>query len=117
MSTLKLLEDNRRHYQHISWLSSNGVKTRIINMETSYIVNVMRKVAQKLVIAREFSLVSEFQTYNGVAYEEYSKAFYNEYLYRQAVIDNRINKSASDNQELEDYLNSHNSGKYIWINQ
>lgn len=91
---LQQLEEQRRKYQALTWKSNIGVKTRIQDMDDSYLVNCLRKVGEKLAIAERYPAVDEFQGYEGVSYYTYSSCMYNEYLYRQELV----------NEEYRDYL-------------
>ena len=78
----RLLEE-RVEYSKVEWLSSNGVSTPIVNMTNDYLLNVLRKVTEKNIIACQLEYVEEFQKYQGLTYSNWVRFFYNEYLYRK----------------------------------
>lgn len=121
MQTLNQLIEKREHYKNLSWKSSNGTNNFIIYMDDDHLVNVLRNVANKLLISQQFPLVDEFQKYNGIAYAVYADALYNEYQLRKIELQKRINMRSNlrstyedyvDNEaqhirDLEDYINGH----------
>lgn len=120
MTTLQELLAKREHYKNLSWKSSSGSSTFILFMDDDYLLNVLRNVANKLVVSQQFPQVDEFQTYNGVAYAVYADALYNEYQLRKIELQKRINmrnnlgntyadyvdQQAQDSRDYEDYLSS-----------
>ena len=77
----KRAKELQKEYAHIKWSSSNH-SIKIIDMDDNYLVNALRKVAEKEWIAGRYPQVKEFQTYNGLAYKSYGKIFYAEYKLR-----------------------------------
>jgi hypothetical protein len=70
-------------YKNVVWLSNGGKKTLISNIEDDYLLNILRKVNEKLTLAERYPQVNEFQEYEGVTYKKWSSYLYNEYLYRK----------------------------------
>lgn len=117
----------RSLYKNINWLSSNGKKTTINNLDDDYLLNILRKVNEKLTLAERYPFIKEFQEYEGVAYKEWSSYLYNEYLYRKeeieiqnAVEDLEIEYQYQLKQEYDDYnfmdidyYHIENNGKYF----
>ena len=86
---LQQLELNRKEYINIKWKSSNGVSTRLIDVDDDYLLNIIRSVSKSLTVAEHFPQVKEFQEYNGIKYTDYQKYLQNEYLYREELIEAR----------------------------
>ena len=69
----------------IKWISGNGIAVTVRNMETSHIVNVIRKIAPKARLQNEFPYIHEFnEQYYGRKYSEWVEILYNEYKLRAA---------------------------------
>ena len=97
---IKRLTEDREEYLDYVWVSSTGVRTKVIEMTNDYLLNVLRKVAQKSVLAQQLKYVEEFQMYEGKYYSEWCKALYTEYLYRKhsSIV---IEQSVADSNPID----------------
>jgi len=100
MNKLQELELKRKEYVNIKWKSSSGISTRIIDLDDSYLMNVMKSISKSLVLANHFPVVKEFQSYDKVKYTDYQKYLQTEYLYRQELVEARY-KEYIDQQIYE----------------
>ena len=90
-STLSELNKLRQQHKNITWLSSSGICTPITKLSDDYLLNVMRSVGSKIALLKLYPGIPEFETYNNVRYSEYRIFLMNEYLYRQAALEERCN--------------------------
>lgn len=118
-TNLELLLEERAEYFDIQWLSSTGVYTRIVEMSDEYLLNVLSKVWQKSVKARELTYVKEFQCWNNVTYNAWVRYFYNEYLYRKhedIVVEKNIAPQNCFTEQAQDFIQinypENNNGVY-----
>ena len=102
----------RERYSNLSWLSKNGVSTLIVDMEEEHILNVLRNVGQKLLLAEKFPEVIEFQEYNKVKYQTYADALYSEYLYRQELVEQSYNEYVDQQIYEQSVLDMHEYNNY-----
>jgi hypothetical protein len=89
---LRQLELKRKEYINIRWKSSSNVYICIVDVDDNYLLNIMRSVSKSLVVANHFPQVEEFQEYEGVTYSDWQKILLNEYLYREALVEQRYNQ-------------------------
>jgi hypothetical protein len=98
-------------YKNVVWLSNSGKKTLISDIEDDYLLNILRKLNEKLTLAERYPEINEFQEYEGVTYKQWSSYLYNEYLYRKeeveiqnAVEDLELEYQWELKQERDDYM-------------
>jgi aspartyl/asparaginyl-tRNA synthetase len=89
--TLEELNSKREEYRQVEWESAKGDKTRVINIDNDYLLNIIRKVHEKIQVAKAYPLITEFQSYNDISYEEWSAILYNEYLWREENLEKEYN--------------------------
>lgn len=82
-SVINLLLEEQEEYKNVVWLSSTGIETKITEMTNDYLINVLRKVAEKSLIANTLQYVEELQTYQGITYSTWLRWLYSQYLYRK----------------------------------
>lgn len=95
--TLKFGELSRKRegYKNLTWLSTSGKSTKIVQMEDDYLLNVLRKCHEKLQLSNSYPFIEEFKSWNNICYKTYTECLSNEYQWRQVNIDN----------EYTEYLN------------
>jgi hypothetical protein len=101
MKNFQTLEQNRKKYKDVEWLSSNGKSTKVLGMKQECILNILRTIPNKIAIAERYPDIYEFQTWNNVSYRRWEQYFLNEYFYQEAVLSHQFNdaleQSSTDN--------------------
>lgn len=110
--TLRELNGKREEYRQVEWVSSKGTSTKVIDIDNDYLLNIIRKVHEKIQVAKAYPLITEFQTYNDISYREWSAILYNEYLWRQEYLEKEYNDYLDLEMQMQDRYDNYYYGTY-----
>lgn len=110
--TLRELNNKREEYRQVEWESSKGNRIRVIDIDNDYLLNIIRKVYEKIQVAKAYPLIEEFQFYNNISYEEWSAILYNEYLWRQEYLEKEYNDYLDLEMQMQDRYDNYYYGSY-----
>ena len=104
---IKHLLEELEEYKDIEWVSSSNVRTKIVDMSDDYLLNVLKKVAIKAIVAQTLEYVEEVQMYEGQTYSTWVRYFYSQYLYRKhegIIIEENMPANNLSNQDKQQYV-------------
>lgn len=98
----------REEYRGVEWESRSGERVLIYEISNEYLLNVLKKVWQKSIMAQQLEYVEEYQTYRGIQYSAYVRYFYNEYLYRkhEGIVIEDKDKVSNIEKEAAEFFNT-----------
>lgn len=106
--TYKELKDLRKTYSNVEWMSTGGKSSKIVEMDSDYLTNVLSIVHSKNMLAKAYPLVDSFQQWNNISYSKWCEIIYTELQYRdessyEEYLDNEMYKSMQhDKKYYED---------------
>lgn len=115
---LESLQNKRRSYRALYWVSTRGGAIRVWEMDDQYIENALKKCVEKQLIAERLKdVMPDINVYEGKTYDKWIDIFKNEYLFRQAMLEKQY-EEIQDHQLAElsrDYYEAYSDGLHIDI--